>query len=334
VQGILNSKEYCTGRMNMLTIQAKTNALRIWAVLLLLTFVGCGTETNNQANTPAGQARKLSVVATTTQIRSMAEAIAGDKATVRSILTPGADPHDYEPTPNDVQAVAQSVLVLKNGIGLDDWMDKLISNAGGERPVVVATEGIPLHKAAAVEEGVQEEGGEDPHVWFSATNAMTMTHNIRDALMKVDPTNAAAYNTNAAAYLVQLGELDKYIVGQVNSVPQDDRKMVTNHDAFGYFIDRYGLKFVGSIIPSMSTGAQPSPQDVANLLKKLKEERVKAIFLESSINPALAQQIGNDAGVKVVDTLYGDTLGESGTPGADYIGMMRYNADTIVAALK
>jgi ABC-type Zn uptake system ZnuABC Zn-binding protein ZnuA len=319
--------------MDMLTIQTKAKAARTLAILLLLVLAGCGSD-DKPSPTPGVQGGKLSVVTTTTQIRSMAEAVAGDKATVRSILTPGADPHDYEPTPNDVQAIAQSALVLKNGIGLDDWMDKLIDNAGGERPLVVVTEGIPLHKGAAAEEGAKEEGGEDPHVWFSVTNAMTMTRSIRDALMKVDPTNASTYKANADAYLIRLDELDKYIMAQVNSVPQDNRKMVTNHDVFGYFIDRYGLKFVGSIIPSMSTGAQPSPQDIASLLKKLKEEKVKAIFLESSINPALAQQIGSDAGVKVVDTLYGDTLGEPGTAGADYIGMMRYNADTIVAALK
>lgn len=308
--------------------QVRSKVMRGCAVLLLLALAACGTETNNPTATPGAQGSKLSVVTTTTQIRSMTESVAGDKATVRSILTPGADPHEFEPTPGDVQAIVGSALVLKNGIGLDDWMDKLITNAGGTHQVVVVTEGIPLRK------GDESEGGEDPHVWYSVTNAMTMTRNIRDALVKVDSANATTYNANADAYLAKLDELDKYIAAQVASLPADDRKMVTNHDAFGYFIDRYGLRFVGSIIPSMSTETQPSAQDVANIIKKIKQENVKAIFLENATNPALARQIGNDAGVKVVDTLYGDTLGEPGTPGADYIGMMRYNADTIVAALK
>ena len=163
---------------------------------------------------------------------------------------------------------------------------------------------------------------------------MTMTRNIRDALVQVDGAHADTYKANADAYLSKLAQLDKYIMDQIATIPPDQRKMVTNHDAFGYYIDRYGLTYVGSIIPSMSTEAQPSAQDVADLIQKIKAENVKAIFLESSINPALAQQIGHDAGVIVVDTLYGDSLGDAGTPGATYDGMMRYDTDTIVSALK
>jgi len=258
----------------------------------------------------------------------MAEQVAGDRGTVRSIITPGADPHEFEPKPSDVQAISQSNIVLKNGVGLDDWVDKIIQNAGGTRPLVVISKDVPIRK------GDEQEPGGDPHIWFSAANAMTMTRNIRDALIMVDPANASTYQANADAYIQKLQDLDKYIFDQIATVPPDQRKMVTNHDAFGYFIDRYGITFVGSIIPSMSTDAQPSAQDVAELIQKIKAEHVKAIFLESSINPALAKQIANDAGVKVVDTLYGDSLGDAGTPGADYVGMMKFNTDTIVSALK
>jgi ABC-type Zn uptake system ZnuABC Zn-binding protein ZnuA len=163
---------------------------------------------------------------------------------------------------------------------------------------------------------------------------MTMTINIRNALTQVDPAHATAYKANANKYLQKLSELDRYIMEQVATVPAPQRKMVTNHDAFGYFIERYKLTFVGSIIPSLSTEVQPSAQDVAELIQKIKAENVKAIFLESSINPDLARQIAQDAGVKVVDTLYGDSLGEPGTPGGNYIDMMRYNTDTILSALK
>lgn len=271
---------------------------------------------------------KLDVVVTTTQIRSMAQAVAGDLADVRSILTPGADPHEFEPKPSDVEAISKSVLVLKNGVGLDDWVDKIIENAGGNRPLIVVSKDVPIHK------GDPKEPAGDPHIWFSVSNAMTMTRNIRNALIQIDPQHTAQYNANAGAYLAKLTDLDKYIMDEIASLPPENRKMVTNHDAFGYYIDRYGLTFVGSIIPSMSTDAQPSAQDVADLIKKIKEEKIKAIFLESSINPKLAQQLGGDAGVKVVDTLYGDTLGDKGTPGETYEGMMRYNTDTIVSALK
>ncbi|MDQ3703729.1 MAG: metal ABC transporter substrate-binding protein [Chloroflexota bacterium] len=315
--------------------------LRALAVLSLIVLVACDTGTPGSSTPPANTAPAsgLNVVATTTQIRSMTEAVLGEHGRVRSILTPGADAHEFEPKPGDVQAISESDLVLKNGLGVDDWIDKLIENAGGERPLVTVTEGVLLREGAEEEgEEGEEEGGEhgafDPHVWLNVSNAITMTANIRDALIEADPANEAAYKANADTYTATLRDLDRYIKDQIATIPVEDRKMVTNHDAFGYYIEAYGLTFVGSLIPSMSTGAQPSAQDVAELIRKIKSEKVKAIFIESSINPSLAQQIGGDAGVKVVDTLYGDSLGTEGTPGATYEGMMRYNTDTIVAALK
>jgi zinc/manganese transport system substrate-binding protein/manganese/iron transport system substrate-binding protein len=300
----------------------------------LAALAGCDSGAQSTATptgaaaTPSGVGAKLKVVATTTQIGSMAQSVAGDLADVRSILTPGADPHVFEPRPSDVTAISMANVVFKNGVGLDDWMDKIIRNAGGQRPLVDVSKGVPVRK------GDKEEPNGDPHIWFSVPNAITMTTNIRDALVQADPSHAGTYNANTAAYVSKLRDLDKYIMDQVATVPPGQRKMVTNHDAFGYYIDRYGLTFVGSIIPSMSTDAEPSAQDVAGLIQKIKAENVKAIFLESSINPKLAQQIAQEANVKVVDTLYGDSLGEQGTPGATYEGMMRYNTDTIVSALK
>jgi zinc/manganese transport system substrate-binding protein/manganese/iron transport system substrate-binding protein len=309
----------------------KAKLLRALAVLSIVLLVACDAGTPGSSTSTASTAGSgLSVVATTTQIRSMAEAVLGDRGTVNSILTPGADAHEFEPKPSAVQAISESDLVLKNGVGVDDWVDKLIVNAGGDRPLITVTVGIPLRAGEEAGEHVQS----DPHVWFNVTNAMTMTANIRDALIQVDPASQATYKANADTYLAGLRDLDRYIKDQIATIPPENRKMVTNHDAFGYYIEAYGLTFVGSIIPSMSTGAQPSAQDVAELIGKLKAEKVKAIFLESSVNPSLARQIGGDAGVKVVDTLYGDALGEAGTPGATYEGMMRYNTDTIVAALK
>jgi zinc/manganese transport system substrate-binding protein/manganese/iron transport system substrate-binding protein len=187
---------------------------------------------------------------------------------------------------------------------------------------------VPVHA------GDQQEPAGDPHIWFSVSNAMTMTRNIRDAFIQVDPSHAAQYRSNTDTYLAKLTDLDNYIMDQIATIPPDQRKLVTNHDGFGYFIERYGLTFAGSIIPSMSTDAEPSAQDIAALINKIKAEHVKAIFLESSINPQLARTIGADAGVKVINTLYGDTLGDKGTPGETYEGMMRFNTDTIVAALR
>lgn len=308
-------------------------------------LAACEGMTNTAPSATGVTGGKLKVVATTLQIRSMTESVAGERAEVRSILTAGTDAHEFEPKSSDVQAIAESALVLKNGIGLDGWVDKLVENAGGERPIVVVTEGIPLreargHKVEA--ESTPESGGDDehegegmdPHVWLDVTNAMTMTRNIRDALVQVDAAGASTYNANAEAYMTKLTELDNYIKTQVATIPEGQRKMVTNHDAFGYFIERYGLQFVGSIIPSMSTEAQPAAGDVAELITKIKAENVKAIFLESSVNPQLATQIANDTGVKVVDNLYADSMGEPGTPVGAYEGVMRHNVDVIVEALR
>ena len=314
-----------TTRAGLLLAPAPALAL----ALALAALTGCDTARPAASGAePTARGGKLSVVATTTQIRSMAEAVAGGLAGVRSIIPPGADAHEFEPKPSDVQAISQSALVLKNGIGLDDWVDKIIENAGGQRPLITVSEGAHLRKGDA------EDPQGDPHIWFDVTNAMTMTRNIRDALAQVDPAHADAYKANAETYLGKLSELDKYIFAQVGTIPPDQRKMVTNHDAFGYFIDRYGLTFVGSIIPSMTTEAQPSAGDMAELVQKIKETHTKAIFVENSINPKLAEQLAHDAGVKVVDTLYGDSLGVPGSPAATYEGMMRYDTDTIVKALK
>ncbi|HET6313051.1 MAG TPA: metal ABC transporter substrate-binding protein, partial [Chloroflexia bacterium] len=275
----------------MLTNSHRAKLLRALAVLSLMLLAACDAGTpGSSTSTADSPGSGLNVVATTTQIRSMAEAVLGDRGTVRSILPPGADAHDFEPKPNIVQAISESDVVLKNGIGLDDWVDKLIENAGGVRPLITVTVGIPLR--AGDEEG--EHGQSDPHVWLNVTNAITMTANIRDALIQADPANEAAYQANAGTYITRLRELDRYIKDQVDTIPPEDRKMVTNHDALGYYIDAYGLTFVGSIIPSMSTGAQPSAQDVAELIRKIKEAKVKAIFLESRVNPALARQVGSD----------------------------------------
>jgi ABC-type Zn uptake system ZnuABC Zn-binding protein ZnuA len=315
----------------MLTNFRRAKWLRALALLSVLLLAACDTGTPGSStpgtNTPGSG---LKVVATTTQIRSMTEAVLGDRGAVSSILPPGADAHDFEPKPSTVQAISESDIVLKNGIGLDDWVDKLLANAGGDQTLITVTTGIPLR--AGDEEGEQDQP--DPHVWLNVSNAITMTTNIRDALIRADPANEATYKANADAYITRLRDLDRYIRDQIATIPPEERKIVTNHDALGYYIDAYGLTFAGSIIPSMSTGAQPSAQDVAELISKIKADKVKAIFLESKVNPALARQIGGDTGAKVVDTLYGDALGEPGTPGATYEGMMRYNTDTIVSALK
>jgi ABC-type Zn uptake system ZnuABC Zn-binding protein ZnuA len=298
-------------------------ALAATVLLAALLLAACDV---GPSSPPAAGGKPL-VVATTPILRSMAQAVAGDVADVRSILPLGADPHEFDPKPNDVAAISNSALVLKNGLKLDDWIDRIIQNAGGSRPIVTVSEGAALRK------GDSAEPLGDPHIWFDVTNAMTMTRNIRDGLVKADAPHEAQYTANAEAYLVKLKELDEYIKAQIGALPEDKRKIVTNHDAFGYYVARYGLTYVGAVIPSMSTQAQPSAGEVAALTRKIKDQSVKAIFVEQGINPSLAQQIARDAGVKVVDTLYADTLAAEG-PASTYEGMMRFDTETIVSALK
>ncbi|MDQ6603849.1 MAG: metal ABC transporter substrate-binding protein, partial [Chloroflexota bacterium] len=174
----------------------------------------------------------------------------------------------------------------------------------------------------------------DPHVWFDPTNAQTMVTNITSGLAKVDPANATVYQANAKAYTDQLTQLDEQLKGIFEQVPKAQRKLVTNHDAFRYLAQRYDLTIVGAVIPSISDTAEPSAKQVSDLIDTIKKEKVKAIFAESSANPKVAQQVAKETGIAIVDTLYGDTLGEPGSTGDTYIKMMTYDATTITNAIK
>jgi zinc/manganese transport system substrate-binding protein len=301
--------------------------------LLVLLQVSCSGDSDDSG--------KLRVVATTTQIGDFVRNVGGDQISLTVLLKPNQDAHDFEPEPSQVRALTQAKLVLRNGIGLDAFVTKVLENAGGE--AVIVTEGLDLlegeehHDEAGGEENEtaeEEADGHDPHVWFSVANAREMVENIRDALIEADPGNASDYRDNATRYLASLEQLNGRIVSQVATIPAACRKLVTNHDVLSYFADEYGFTVVGAVIPATTTAAQASAADVANIVRQIRAERVPAIFAEVSVNPALINQVGREAGVKVVDDLYGDSLGESGSEGATYIGMMESNARKIVDGLK
>ena len=282
----------------------------LFVTLLSAAVVACssasapsGTPATPSAFTPTA---KTVVVATTTQVTALAQVVGGDRIALNGILKANVDPHEYEPTPEDVRSLARAQVIFINGVGLEKWLDKVVTNSGTKAPIVDTSKNVSIRK------GDEEEPEGDPHIWFSAANGIIMLNNIRDGLIQADPVNASFYKANAAAYEQKLNDLDKYIYQQISLVPPANRKFVTNHDAFGYYVDRYGLTFVGSIIPSMDTNFEPSAQDLAKLVEAIKTQHVKAIFTESSINPNLANQIAQEAGVKVVDgALFGDTLGPS-----------------------
>ncbi|MPZ48688.1 MAG: zinc ABC transporter substrate-binding protein [Dehalococcoidia bacterium] len=283
----------------------------------------------------------LRVVATTTQIGDFARNAGGDRISLTVLLKPNQDAHDFEPEPSQLRALSQADVVLRNGIGLDAFVSKALQESSAK--VIAVTGGLDLLEGEAHaeeageehdEEAEAEAGGYDPHVWFSVANAGKMVESIRDALGEADAANASYYATNATAYLTSLSQLDKGIKAQVATIPAGCRKLVTNHDVLGYYAQAYGFEVVGSVIPATTTGAQASAAGVADIVRKIRAERVPAIFAEASGNPALIQQVGREAGVKVVDDLYGDSLGEPGSEGATYIAMMESNTRKIVEGLK
>lgn len=265
------------------------------------------------------------IVATTVQIGALAKEVAGDRVVLITLLGPGVDPHKYELTAQHRQAIDKSKVILRNGIGLDAFLDKAVSSDGNKKKLVTVTDGISIRRG---------EGEEDPHVWLNPLNAKVMVTNIANALAKADPSNAGTYSANAEAYHKKLDTTDAEIKKLIDSIPQANRKMVTNHDAFGYFIERYGLSFVGAVIPGVSTQSEASAKDIANLVETIKREKVRAIFAESSLDPKVAQQIAKDTGVRIVDDLYGDSLGEPGSGAETVDGMLLSNAKSIAEALK
>jgi zinc/manganese transport system substrate-binding protein/manganese/iron transport system substrate-binding protein len=300
----------------------------------MLSACGAGGDDNAEG--------KLAVVATTTQIGDFARNVGGDRISLTVLLNPNQDAHDFEPSPSQIRRLTEADVVLRNGVGLDYFVVRAVQ--GDAAKITVVSEGISLTEGATEgHEGDEDDSdaaaeteaqGNDAHIWFSVANARKMVENIRDAFSRADAANASYYSENAARYLAELDALDARIKSQINEVASSCRKLVTNHDAFTYYAAAYGLQIVGSVIPSVSTEARPSASDVANIVRKIRQEDVPAIFSEASVNPALVRQVGREANVKVVDDLYGDSLGPKGSDGATYIGMMESNTRKIVEALK
>jgi len=270
----------------------------------------------------AGGSNAPVAVATTTQVADLARAVAGSRSGIRQILQPNSDPHAYEPRPSDVKAVAGVGVVLRSGGDIDAWLDGVLSNAGSNPNVVT------LIDAVATRLG---DGGVDPHWWQDPRNAIAAVRPIRDALIAADPGGRRAYTANAGAYVAKLRALDRAIASCMRTIPGARRKLVTDHDALGYYADRYGIEVVGTVIPARSTQAQASAGAVARLVRTIRSEGVPAIFPESSVNPRLARAIARDAGATVGPALYADTLGPKGSAGETYIGSLRFNTQALAA---
>ncbi len=263
---------------------------------------------------------RLGVIATTTHVGDLARSVGGRRAAVRQLLHPGSDPHEYEPRPSDARAVAGADVVLRSGGEVDDWLGDLIESAGGDAGVVSLIDRV-------------RRRGEDPHWWQDPRNAVRAVATIRDALSRADPAGRGAYERNAAAYSRRLRRLDRSVARCIASVPRAKRRLVTTHDALGYFADRYDIVVVGALIPSLSSEAQPSAGDTAELVEQIREQRVSAVFPESSLSPRLERAVSREAGVAVGGRLWADALGPEGSDGATYIGSIAANTAALVEGL-
>jgi len=283
------------------------------------------------------------VLAAESFLADIAQNVAGDRLVIEVLIPRGVDPHSFEPTPADVRKVADATLLIVNGAGLEAFLQPLLENAGGTATVVEAAAGLTPREGGTGEHregeadqapgaGGHEEG--DPHFWLAPNHVIKYVENIRDGLAAADPAGKDAYAANADAYIARLEELDAWIKEQVAEIPETRRLLVTNHESFGYFADRYGLRVIGAVIPSVSTAASPSAQQLAQLADQVKATGAPAVFLELGANPQLAEQLAAETGMKVVTGLLTHSTTTADGPAPDYLSMMRYNASTIVDALK
>jgi ABC-type Zn uptake system ZnuABC Zn-binding protein ZnuA len=291
--------------------------------LLLLTTFGCAPD---QLPAGTGSADKpVHAVATTTMIADLVGQIGGHRVKVTGIMAPGGDPHVYKPVPADADAIAKADVVFVNGLKLEHWVDDLITNARGKR-VVVVTEGV-RHRASPLDAQVP-----DPHVWFDVARWRQAAANVAKGLAAADPAGAATYTENAALYDRQLSALDTWVKSRVATVPAGRRKLVTSHDAFAYFGEAYGFEVIP--VQGISTDADASTQDVVRVVELVKKAGVPALFVETSVNPKLIEQVARETDTRVGGALYSDSTGPLDSNAGSYIGMVRDNVGLIVEGLK
>jgi manganese/iron transport system substrate-binding protein len=295
--------------------------VRALLVLLAVLVAACGSSTTG-SGAPSGG--RLQVITTTTVFADLVAQVGGDKVDASSLVPKGGDVHTFDPTPADVRLISSAALLVRNGLGLDDWVTRLVSDAGTNATVVTLGEQL---------DGVQyitsASGQPNPHLWMNVGYAAKYVDRIEAALVAADPADAASFAANADAYKRKLAALDTSIRSRLAAVPAANRVVVSFHDAFPYFAAAYGLTVVGTIVDA--PGQDPSAGQIADLVQKIRSSGAKAIFAEAQFNTALAKAIASETGASVVYDLYDDTLGDP--PQDTYLGMMQWNADRVVAAL-
>jgi zinc/manganese transport system substrate-binding protein len=271
---------------------------------------------------PARAEGRFPVVASFSILADLVHNVGGERIDVTVLVGPDGDVHVYEPAPADAKKIAASRLVFVNGFGLEGWLPRLVQAAGGKATVVTATSGIaPLRRGSDA----------DPHAWQSVVNAKTYVANIRDALVAAAPADAEFFRANAAAYLAKLDALDREVREAIATIPENRRKVISTHDAFGYFAAAYGIAFIAPL--GVSTESEASARDVAGIISQIKTAKIPAIFLENISDPRLIQRIAAETGARVGGTLYSDSLTPEKGNAPTYIDMVRHNIKALTSAL-
>ncbi|MFZ5875214.1 MAG: metal ABC transporter substrate-binding protein [Nitrospirota bacterium] len=300
-------------------------------------ILGLGALTSIIIAAPAYAAetgKKIKVLTTVAPVTNIVRNVAGSNVDLHGLIPEGADSHTFEPVPSDVKYVAQADLIIINGLHLETPTMHLVDANKKKTAVVVLLADQTISRKEWVFDFSfpEDKGDPNPHLWLNVAHAAKYAELIREALVKVDPANKAAYDTNAAAYLAKLKQLDEAIMATMKTIPEKNRKLVTYHDSWAYFCPRYGCKVIGAVQPS--DFAQPTPKDMVTLIKQLKAEAVPAIFGSEVFPSKVLDQIGREAGVKFIDTLRDDDLpGELDAPEHTYVGMMKENVETMARVL-
>ena len=295
-------------------------ALVLASIVAALAIAACGDRTD------VGAGDTVPVVTTTTILADLARQVGGDRVRVESLVPKGGEVHTFDPTPSDIRRVTDARLVLRNGLGLDDWLGNLVGDTGTQAPVVALGDDLPGVTLIA---GDESGAVTNPHLWMNVAYASAYAGRIADALIEVDPDGSAEYRGNLAAYQGRLAALDEYARTQLGGIPEANRTVVSFHDAFAYFAAAYGLTIDGTVVDS--PGQDPSAAQVAALVSRIREAGIKAIFAEAQFNPDIVDTIAAETGATVVSDLYTDSVGDA--PQDTYERLMRWNVDRVVAAL-
>jgi len=284
---------------------------------------------------PVSAQEKVPVVATFSILADFVKNVGGDRVAVSTLVQPNGDAHVYQPSPADAKTVADAKIVFMNGLGLEGWLDRLIRASGTKGAVVIGTKGIKPQEMKDEDGGHGKEHARehklDPHAWQSIANVKIYTANIRDALIAADPGGRKIYEENAADYLKRLTALEKEVKEAVAKIAPAKRRVITTHDALGYFAKAYGIEFIAP--QGVSTETEASAKDVAKIIRQIKAQKIPAVFMENISDPRLMQQIAKETGAKVGGTVYSDSLSDEKGPASTYIDMMRHNIRQFSAAL-